>query len=70
MLSADDKMLATCGSDRMINVWDLRKAAKPLMINTESQSCIMACDWAADQKHVVSTTVEGVINSTNIDENK
>lgn len=30
----------------------------------------MACDWAADQKHIMSTTVEGMINSTNIDENK
>lgn len=48
MLSADDTKMASCGSDRMICVWDLRKAAKPLIINKESESCIMACDWSAD----------------------
>lgn len=70
MLSGDDKYLASCGSDRMICIWDLRKTAKPVVINTESESCIMACDWSADNKHILSTTIEGIINSTNIEQNK
>ena len=67
MLSNDDKFMASCGSDKMICIWDLRKAAKPMVVNTESESCIMACDWAADGKHVVSTTQEGMINCLNVE---
>ena len=63
-------MIATCGSDKMICIWDLRKAAKPVIINQESASCIMACDWAADNKHVLSSTMNGVINSLNLETNK
>lgn len=48
MLNNSDTQLATCGSDKRICIWDLRKAAKPLLVNTESESCVMACDWAAD----------------------
>ena len=70
MLNSNDTMLATCGSDRMINVWDLRKAKEPVMINTESQSCIMACDWSADDQSIISATIEGVINGLDIKTNK
>lgn len=70
MFNGNDQMVATCGSDRMVCVWDLRKAAKPVVINTESESCIMACDWAEDNKHVLSSTMNGVINSLNIETNK
>jgi len=63
-------MVATCGSDRMVCVWDLRKAAKPVVVNKNSTSCIMACDWANDQKHILSSTMNGVINSLNIETNK
>jgi len=70
MFNSNDQMVATCGSDRLICVWDLRKAAKPVVINNDSESCIMACDWAGDNKHVVSSTIEGVINSLNIETNK
>lgn len=70
MLNDKDTMVATCGSDRMICIWDLRKAAKPMMINTESESCIMACDWTNDQTHVISSTIEGNINAVNLKTNK
>lgn len=70
MLSGDDKQMVSCGSDRMICVWDLRKAAKPYMINKESNSCIMACDFTNDHTHVLSATVEGEINATNIESGK
>ena len=30
----------------------------------------MACDWAADQKHIVSSTIEGLINSLSLETNK
>merc|ERR1719240_1358450 len=30
----------------------------------------MACDWTNDGKHVLSSTIEGVINSLNLETNK
>jgi len=70
MFNHNDTMVATCGSDRMICIWDLRKAAKPMIINNESESCVMAFDWTNDGKHVLSSTIEGVINSLNLESNK
>jgi WD40 repeat protein len=70
MWNNSDSMIATCGSDRMVCVWDLRKAAKPIVINNESESCIMACDWTEDNKHVLSSTMNGHINSLNVETNK
>lgn len=66
MLSADDTKFVSCGSNRMICIWDLRKAKAPLLINNDSKSCIMACDWSTDQTHIISSTVEGIINGLNI----
>lgn len=58
--------VASVGSDRMLCLWDTRNLAKPVFVNEQSQSCIMSCDWLPDQKAVVSSTLEGVINVCDI----
>ena len=50
----------------MLCLWDTRNLAKPVFVNEQSQSCIMSCDWLPDQKAVVSSTLEGVINVCDI----
>ena len=70
MLNGNDTMVASCGSDKKICIWDLRSAAMPLSVNTESESCIMCCDWSADNKHILSGTMYGVVNSLNVQSNK
>lgn len=59
-------MIATCGSDKAVCVYDVRKASQPLFKNTESESVVISCDWANDQKHVISTTYHGVLNVTSM----
>lgn len=63
-------MVATCGSDQVICLYDVRKGATPLFKNTESQSVIISCDFANDQKHIISTTYAGVLNVTSIETQK
>jgi WD40 repeat protein len=70
MLNGNDTMVASCGSDKKICVWDLRKAAKPVSVNQESESCIMTCDWTNDDTHILSGTMYGIVNSLNVQTNK
>ena len=58
--------IASVGSDKMVCLWDARNLAKPLFVNEESDACIMKCDFTNDQKGVVSSTLEGVINVLDI----
>lgn len=60
-------MVATCGSDQVICVYDVRKGAQPLFKNTESEAVVISCDFANDQKHVISTTYHGVLNVTSLE---
>ena len=50
----------------MLCLWDTRNLAKPIFENKESASCIMRCDFTNDQKAICSSTLEGVINVTDI----
>jgi len=70
MLNGNDTMVASCASDKKICIWDLRKIDKPVSVNTESESCIMACDWTTDNTHVLSGTMYGIVNSLNVQTNK
>ena len=58
--------IASVGSDKMVCLWDTRNTAKPIFVNEESGACIMKCDFTVDQKGVVSSTLEGVINVLDI----
>jgi hypothetical protein len=40
------------------------------MVNEESQSCVMSVDFLQDQKHLVSSTIEGIINVTSLETQK
>ena len=62
--------IATVGSDYLLCLWDTRNLAKPIFENKESKSCIMKCDFTNDQKAVVSSTLEGIINVTDIQSQK
>ena len=64
--SSDSTMVATCGSDSMICFWDTRKPSKPVFVNNESKGVILSCDFLNDQKFIASTTMDGVINITDI----
>jgi len=41
-----------------------------MLKNAESESCVISCDFTNDQKHIMSTTYEGVLNITNIETQK
>jgi WD40 repeat protein len=70
MLNGNDTMVASCGSDKKIAIWDLRSATKPMQVNTESKGTIMACDWTNDNTHILSGTIDGIVNSLNVQTNK
>ena len=65
--SSDSNMVVTCGSDSMICYWDSRKPSKPVFINNESKGVLLSCDVCNDQKFIVSTTMDGVVNVTSIE---
>jgi len=69
---ANDAMtqIASVGSDYLLCLWDTRNLAKPIFENKQSKSCIMKCDFTNDQKAVVSSTLEGIINVTDIQSQK
>ena len=62
--------MVSVGSDKIVNVWDLRNTSKPAVQNKQSEEVIMSCDFTADGKYVVSGTMGGVINGLNIQTNK
>jgi len=64
--STDNTMVATCGSDSLVILWDTRKPSKPVFVNNESKGVVLSCDFMNDQKYIVSTTMDGVINITDI----
>lgn len=63
-------MVATCGSDKVICAYDVRKGAVPLFRNEESESVVISCDFTNDQKHIISTTYNGVLNLTSLETQK
>ena len=65
-MNDDASKIATCGSDKMLCVWDAKKLDKPLFTNTQSQSCIMRCDFSNDQKSIHSVTLDGAIQDMDI----
>ena len=36
------------GSDKRIVLWDLRNSRQPLLVNTDSQSSVISCDFSND----------------------
>jgi WD40 repeat protein len=54
--------VATCGSDRMVLYWDLRKASAPVYKNESSESVVLSCDFFPGDDKLVSTTLEGEVN--------
>ena len=48
VMNDDASKIATCGSDKMLCLWDAKKLDRPLFTNTQSQSCIMRCDFSND----------------------
>ena len=62
--------IASVGSDRMICIWDTRNLNKPIFVNEESASCIMKCDFSTDQSSVITSTLDGVINVLDIQQQK
>ena len=63
-------MATSVGSDKIINVWDLRNVAKPLLTNQDSQDVIMSCDISNDSKYVISGTMGGIVNALNVENNE
>ena len=51
--------VASCGSDRMLCWWDMRKAAKPVWVNTDAESRIMSTTVTNDNKYIIYGTMEG-----------
>lgn len=47
--NADSTMVATCGSDQLICLYDTRKPTAPLFKNQESESVVISCDFTNDQ---------------------
>lgn len=66
----DGNMIASCGADRKICIFDIRKPAKPLVVNESSSDIVMCCDFTKDQKHIISGTIGGHLNVLNIETNK
>jgi len=64
--NADSSYIATCGSDKLVCLYDVRNTKAPVFKNDESDSVVISCDFTNDQKHIISTTLEGVLNITNI----
>jgi O-glycosyl hydrolase len=60
-------MVATCGSDMAVCAYDVRKGAVPLFRNEESESVVRSCEFTNDQKHIISTTINGVLNITSME---
>ena len=69
-MNDDGSQIASVGSDKMVCVWDTRNTQTPIFVNEESGACIMKCDFTVDQKAVVSSTLEGVINVLDIQNQK
>ena len=63
-------MVATCGSDKLICLYDVRNTKAPVFKNSESKDVVTSCEFSADQKHIYSTTFGGVLNITNIQTQK
>ena len=49
------------GSDKKIVLWDLRNTRQPLMVNTDSQSSVISCDFSNDQESVITGNLGGRI---------
>jgi len=62
----DSTFVATCGSDKLICLYDVRNTKAPVFKNAESESVVISCDFTNDQKHIISTTYDGVLNITSI----
>ena len=69
-VNAQGTMATSVGSDKIINVWDLRNVAKPLLTNQDSQDVIMSCDISNDSKYVISGTMGGIVNALNVENNE
>lgn len=50
------------GSDKKIVLWDLRNTRQPLMVNTDSQSSVISCDFSNDQQSIITGNLGGRIN--------
>lgn len=47
-------------------MYDIRKPKEPIFINKESESVVISCDFTNDQKHILSTTYDGILNITSL----
>lgn len=70
MMNQDGRVVASVGSDKLINIWDLRNTSKPAFTNDESTDVIMSCDFSADGKYLLSSTMGGVINALDLSTQK
>jgi len=51
----------TCGSDRMVLYWDVRKSKTPVYVNQTSESTVLSCDFFPGDNNLVATTMEGEV---------
>lgn len=59
--SSDDKLLATCGSDRMVRVWDLESGKATLEIREPEQTSQHDISFSPDGRMLAWKTKEGYV---------
>jgi len=55
-------MIATCGSDLQICLFDVRNTKVPIFVNKESKDVVTSVEFTNDQRFLMSTTFSGVFN--------
>ena len=68
--SSDGQTAVTCGADRVLNYWDLRKSAKPCLQFKDATSCLLSCDFVCGDCFIVSTSITGDIDIHSINREK